>query len=202
MIGSINNVEKGLYIHPQPQGFLVLKEYVLSSEENGRCLLLRFHNESSLTVTAMSFIVSMIDTSGRVKAKVRIDAKRISISPGAQYIADKPIYVGKDCADFMVRVISFDSGRYRYKLHNNQYNAYFLVREEKHKRGGYQGRASIESIKRPGQKLSAAIALLSVIAICLCCFFIRLKLETEAQDTAMTAGYSAQESNSSAVICR
>ena len=150
----------------------------------------------------MSFIVSMIDTSGRIKEKVRIDAKHISISPGAQYIVEKPIYVGKDCAEFTVRVISFDSGRYRYKLHNNQYNAYFLVREEKRQRGGYRARACIESIKRPGRKLSAAIALLSVIAICLSCFFIRLKLELEAQDTAMTEVYSEQDGNSSAVICR
>ena len=179
MTESINNLQKGLYVHPQPAGFLVLKEYVISGKKENKRLLLRFYNEASFAVTNFNITVTMTDTSGKKRSRIRVSERFAKINPGEHYVLEKAIKIEEDCADFTVSITSFDSGVYRYKLHNGQYNVYFMARRERHSRRTSYVSARINSIKRPSARFTAFIATASLIAIFLSCLFIRIKLEQE-----------------------
>ena len=166
------SIEKGLYPYAQPSGYLVLKEYILRGDGKERQLYLRFYNESSVRINAFSFIVSVTNSSGKASKRLKVHIGSVNIAPGSLYVAKRPIDVGGDCADFTISIISFVSDQYKYVLHNNQYNSYYMVRAEQ-KRSSYSRKESeLVSAKRPGVKFSAVIATLALIAICVFTGFV------------------------------
>ena len=200
MTESINNLQKGIYVHPQPTGFLVLKEYIISGKKENKRLLLRFYNEASFAITNINLTIFMTDTSGKKKSRIRVSERFARISPGEHYVLEKAIKIEEDCADFTVNVTAFDSGVYRYKLHNGQYNVFFMARRERRSRKTAYVGARTNSIKRPSTKFTAFIATASLIAIFVSCFIIRIKLEQERINSGAIT-YSAGDDISTANYC-
>ena len=131
MIESIKGAEKGIYSHPQPQGHILLKEYVLFKENGKRCLILRFANETIEPIDSFEFFLSLIDTSGQVIRRIKINEDNLKFGSNSLYSTKKAIVVEETCADFIVSIISYSSGSYKFKLKKGQYIPYYTLRKSR-----------------------------------------------------------------------
>ena len=121
-------MEKGFYHHTQPAKSLAVKQFILVREKGKRCLLLRFLNETGLTVKGFQFQLVQLDSEGKEIACNKIKLCRLHIPPETTYATAKGIVVKEECADFTVKVLNVLSGSYKYAYRGGKTVALYDVR--------------------------------------------------------------------------
>lgn len=113
---KINWIDKGLYHHPQPLGFVSLKQYMIVQNGEKRCLMLRFLNELSVAVSAIEFKLTQLDLHGVPLGSANIRVDSMGMAPGATHAMKSGIVISEKCVDFKVTVLSATSNGYKYVL--------------------------------------------------------------------------------------
>jgi hypothetical protein len=166
----INNVEiykeKGNYNHPQPTGFVAVKQYIFARAGEKRTLLLRFANESPLAVEGFEMLLTELDRQGKVIRKNKITYTDSSIAAGGTYTPPGAIVVSDGCTDFRVQVLSLRSGTYRYTLRRGQLVSHYdkLTSPQKKKRPKH-GYIEVRSVGSRDGKTFALIAAIAIVLI-------------------------------------
>ena len=163
--------KKGFYDHRQAQGLPVVKQFIVTESKGKRCLLLRFENETELDISCLKFILTQLDTSGKIIGVDAFEYKDISFRPGTVYSRGEGIVIADECADFTVDILYAVSGKYKYVSKNNGTAVVYDIR-------GYNTRsiigdhASKARIKRkmPGIVFYGFLAFIAVLLLTLACY--------------------------------
>lgn len=118
-------IEKGGYNHPQPDGYVSLKQYIFVRKDGKRCLLFRFANEFSQTVTGFEIVVTQLSGDGRTLGHSRICYDDLSIRSGDIFAPSSGVVVHENCADFRIRLVYFVSGVYKYSVKRGKAVAHY-----------------------------------------------------------------------------
>ncbi len=167
--------KKGFYNQKQIEGFPTLKQFILVERGGKRCLLLRFANETELTVDGMKFELTQFNATGEVVSKSKVEYTNMRFCPEQTYAAQRGIVVKDNCVDFRIDIIHVVSNKYKYVPRHGQAVATYDIR-------GYDSfssashRHATRKIKTTGirpavYRLVAALSLVLVILSCCFVFF-------------------------------
>ena len=187
-----NYFKKGFYNRKQPDGYPMLKQYILLEKNGKRCLLLRFANETELSIDQMKFELTQLDDKGKVIKKSKVEYKNMRFYPERTYSSPSGIVVVDECVDFYIDVLYVVSGRYKYVARHGKAVATYDLR-------GYSGsdvqKSGRTKIKTAEMKPSSfrLIAAISLILVILSCCFAFLKKDEEEGYTAISDAPSITE---------
>ena len=107
-------IEKGFYNHPQKSGRMQLKQYIIVREGGKKCLLLRFLNESDITVTGIEITLTQIRSHDKEPINTKVTCSGMRVRPGETYAMANAIVVSDDCVDFTINITRISSQGYYY----------------------------------------------------------------------------------------
>ena len=108
-------IDKGFYNHSQSSGQIQLKQYIVVRENDKKCLLLRFFNESDLIIQSMDIVLTQIRAHGKESKLTKLKLNRINVHPGEIYTTESGIVISDDCVDFRIEIKSVSSRDYTYR---------------------------------------------------------------------------------------
>jgi hypothetical protein len=139
----------------------------------------RFYNETALTIRAFEFELVELNITGQTIQRRKFRYYDLHIEPGDQYCLPEGIVVSPECVDFKIEHCRIESGQYVYRIKHGKMETYYNRRK---KRGadclfshGY-GLTVNSYAPRFGRLYgaTAAMALISSVAVCLYLLFLRL----------------------------
>lgn len=159
-MSDVKWTDKGLYHHPQPAGFVSLKQYMIIESDKKKCLLLRFLNELPLLVSAMEFKLTQLDSSGNVLDSTNVRVDSMSTPQNCTFALRTGIVLHKDCMDFTVTVLWAFSDGYRYVLrHGAPMPIYDISHEtQKSRKPRHASRSSTSKIVNKGRALATLLS--------------------------------------------
>ena len=119
---------KGVYDHYQLSGYLTVKQYMIVEQDGKRCLLLRFENEMSKTISAFAFDVKQLDAAGNEIGTIKLQYSDLQITGGFLYCPEKGIVIEKNCVDFVIRMRYVICGRIKYRFRKGRATAHYDLR--------------------------------------------------------------------------
>jgi hypothetical protein len=121
MNSNLQIISKGLYRGNVDKAFPIeVKEYVFTRQDEKKCLLLRFFNDSQLNITAIHFWLVQKNSYGEQIGRDKISLDGIYCAQGAIFVPATGFFVDDRCVDFDVEMISAFSGEYEYKTKNGE----------------------------------------------------------------------------------
>ena len=121
MNSNVQIISKGLYRGRVDISFPIkVKEYVFTRQDEKKCLLLRFFNDSQLNITALHFWLVQKNSHGEQIGKEKISLEGIYCAQGEIFVPVSGFFVDDKCADFDIEMISAFSGEYEYKTKNGE----------------------------------------------------------------------------------
>ena len=157
--------EKGNYNHPQPQGFVAVKQYIFAKSGDKRTLLLRFANESPLSIEEMEMLITELDKNGKVIDRRRITHSDLTVAPGSTYCPTRAVVVKNECVDIRVQVLSVRSGVYRYTSRGGRLVCHYDKQGVSLK--GKKPKHGHTEVKTVGGSVGKALSLIAAIALVL-----------------------------------
>ena len=170
---------KGVYKHEQVDGFLMAKEYIFLKEAEKKCLLQRFYNETALTIRAFEFELVELDIAGQIIQKRKFRYSNLCIVPNDYYSLPEGIVVSSECVDFKIEHCQIATDQYVYRIKHGKMQVYYDRRKRRN--------ADLLSSQGDGLTVNsyaprfgrlygatAAMALISSVAVCLYLLFLRL----------------------------
>ena len=169
-------LEKGAYNHPQPIDSVSAKHYLVIGENGKRYLLIRFANETEVTVSDFEFILTQFDSAGKVIDKTKIKYDSISLAPQQTFASKRGIIVKEECVDFSVKIISYFSKSYRYEYKRGGFVAHYDVREKnkKKRKSSFYEEFTIRSQKKAYSRYYALASFIALVALVLSCVLVKL----------------------------
>ena len=166
--------KKGFYNYAQVAGFPTVKQFIVTENKGKRCLLLRFANETNLTISNICFTLTQYDASGKVIEKSKVKYDKIEFRPETNYSHSKGIVISNECTDFKVDVNYVICGRYKYVNSNNHTVATYDIRgyDTVPFKGAGRSAVEIKKVKIGGSRALAFAATLSLILVLACCVFV------------------------------
>ena len=152
-------ISKGTYSHPGVPNFVTAKQYIVVQKGKKRHLFLRFENPKNDTLTAISFSVDLLDSSGMVIGHTKIEKKNLSVKACSGFSINKSVVMVDGCADFKVTVHSASYGDYRYVTHGDEVQVLYEKQKEDgeydnvpflKRLGGAVHKAAVKSLSAPG----------------------------------------------------
>ena len=107
-------LSKGPYTYAQPSGFLSVKQYIFTSINGQKCLILRFSNDADYKMDTVDLTITQMDAHGNVLATTPVRLG-IFLVAGKTAAIDRGIPVEERCVDFRVRIETVRSGDYVYR---------------------------------------------------------------------------------------
>lgn len=160
--------DKGNYNHPQPHGLIAVKQYVFATQNGKRTLLLRFANESPLSLDGFEFVVTELDRRGEVLDRHKISHTGISVEAGGTYCPPSGIIVRGECTDFLIKVISVHSGMYRYTQRRGQIVAHYdKQRRSTSSKKPKHGYTEVKSMRSTDGRVFTLITVIAILIICI-----------------------------------
>lgn len=201
MIDERNILEKGSYDHPQQQGYIILKQYMLIGEADKKCLLLRFANESDVEICAFEFMLFQLDASGKVIKKSKIRYAGMGFGAKKTYTPAKAIVVLEKCVDFRIRMLSFISEPYKYEYKRGQIVIHYDVRGYIKKKSNDEdtGRIVCTSQKNAFSKFNTLLATMLLVLVLATCALV--KYLEDSQDFKFNTALQAGDSRESESVC-
>ena len=179
MTSKDNVLEKGAYNHPQPSGYITFRNYLVVQESGKRYLLIRFANESNLNITSFDFVLTQLDSNGRVICNSKITYDGIYLTANQTLSAPRGISVKEECVDFYIKVVSFFSTPYRYEYKNGQLVVHYDVRRRGTRREEEYSRFSLKAQKRAFGRLYGFISILAILATVSTAALVKTTIENE-----------------------
>ena len=177
MINTDNVLEKGIYNHQQPSGYIVARNYLVLEEEGKRYLLIRFANESNVKITAFKFVLSQLDSNGKVICSSKITYDEVCLEPHATLSEKRGIRVKEECVDFYIKVISFVSELYRYEYKKGQLVVHYDVRSRLNTEKIEHEKVEVRSQKKSYARFHTVIAFAALLFLALVCVLARFEAE-------------------------
>lgn len=124
-------ISKGLYKGAVDKAFPIeVKEYVFTRKDGQKCLLLRFLNQSRLTVTVLNFWLIQKNFYGEQISKEKISLE-VNCGNAKIFSPAFGLVVQDKCVDFDVEMISVFSGEYEYISENGECFLKYQLNKEK-----------------------------------------------------------------------
>lgn len=112
---------KGKYSHQQPETLIGVKQYIFVRGEDGKKrLLLRFNNNRQESCSKFVFILSRLDSKGKVLGEERFESDNREYKGKETFSFHQKIDVEEKCTDFVVRMIYARYGEYVHNVENNE----------------------------------------------------------------------------------
>ena len=170
---------KGVYKHEQIDGYLMAREYMFLKEDEKKCLLQRFYNETALTIRAFEFKLIELDVSGQVIRKRKFHYDGLSITPNDYFSLPEGIVVSSECVDFKIECCRIETDRYVYRMKHGKLQTYYDRRKRRRNAvdstSGYG--LTVDSYIPKFKRLFSVTAWMAVIvslAVCLYLLFLRV----------------------------
>ena len=198
-----NYLVKGEYTRFQPRGFLAVKQYMFIEQNEKRCLLLRFENEMSLTITEAEISVTQLDAQGNeIGENIDIRYDGISIEAGRTFSTERGIVVDDSCADCRVQVRYVICGNMKYDVKNGQVTGHYDKRgyeaDDILKTSAKKRSSKIKCRYKGGGKFYKLVAIVSLLLVIFALLFVKDRLEKADENdnfrnsrTALAAAWSA-----------
>ena len=168
--------DKGLYHHPQPAGFVSLKQYMIIDKDGKKCLMLRFFNELKVPVGAIEFKLVQLNTQGSVLASDTIKLDSMKMAPGATHAMKTGIVLKDKCTDFRVTVISARSNGYKYVMKHGIPTPTYDIRRESSKLAPKESSRSLTTkISSKGKKAAAFLSIGIIIASMILMIYLSIR---------------------------
>lgn len=121
MNANVQIISKGLYSGAVDVGSPIrAKEYVFTREKGKKCLILRFLNESNISVTSFTFKLVQKNSDGDIIAESNFTIDGVDCHAGEIFSPKRCFFVNDKCVDFDVNIISVFSDEYEYKSRNGE----------------------------------------------------------------------------------
>ena len=159
-------ISKGLYNETvDGKEILAVKQYIYVREKNKKYLMLRFLNNAKFIINSFEFWIIQKNSEGFEIGQNKIRIKDINARPGEIFAPEKCFLVKDKCVDFDVRFVVIKSGKYEYRIKNNE----SFVRYPLESSWKYQSREKKythqESKPRKKVKFTASILVATVVMI-------------------------------------
>ena len=156
-------IDKGFYKHPQEAGQLQVKQYIIVRSGDKKLLLLRFFNESEVTVNGISIVLTQMNLHGE-KTKVQtIEIPNVAIRPQDTFSTKKGIVIDDDCVDFKIEFKCIYSSSYVYRPVHGRLRPHFDPIKDSERKFKSRGRILVRKTKLSRCHLSAIAAILGII---------------------------------------
>ena len=109
---------KGTYDYYQQGAFFHVKDYIVTLIDGKKCLLLRFANNSHLTVNKVQFKLTQYDVHGKVISTKTCVYDDLYIRGEKEHALKSGIIVSDDFADFRIVINCVTSGVYKFIFRN------------------------------------------------------------------------------------
>ena len=167
-------LEKGAYVHHQNGAFVEVKNFILSTRQGKRCLLLQFSNSSEHEVSAIRFNLVQMDASGNVIAENECQYS-VKIAAASDYSLPSGLVIKDECVDFRVHMLYVVSGAYKYSFKNGEaIQSYDPRGYSDNKSHSKKGNLEVKRIKPNSERLHTVLAAMSVLAVLMACAFVLL----------------------------
>ena len=107
-------ISKGTYDYYQQGAFLRVKDYIVTIIDGKKCLLLRFQNDSEVTINRIKIRLSTFDSNGKLLSKKSHVYESLNIKGYEEFALKSGILVNDDMSDFRVNVEFVTSGAYKF----------------------------------------------------------------------------------------
>lgn len=111
---DMNITYKGLYLTPQTNEYVRVKQYMYAEDGDGRFLLLRFENVGRNAVRGLTVSVSQYDAAGKLLQTERYSSDGYKVGHKGKFAFRDKIPLDEYCADFKVEIISVNFGKFKY----------------------------------------------------------------------------------------
>ena len=184
---------KGDYLYAQPFDDFTVKQYMLVEQEGKRCLLLRFRNDSKMTVTGVEFIVKQMDAQGHPIGNITVRYSSVDIRPDSLYCPEQGIVVEHHCVDciILMRYVVCDKVKYTFK--KGHVRAHYSHRGYIQKKKTQERTHShVERRYSGGGWFYRLIAFVSLILVLFSLYFVMYGAELSEQENASRDQWSEQ----------
>ena len=167
MTANQQQISKGFYKYAQINDFITVKNYIYLRQNEKKCLLLRFANDSDFTVDSLEFVLIQLDSNGKVISKNNVIYNDMKLKSGEMYVENSAILVDEYCSDFKVVILRVLSGEYVYTLKNGRVIVNYSLPERTLVGGRAKGRKRKLKVKRafkPHGNIAAFAALVALVA--------------------------------------
>lgn len=165
-MSSLQIISKGLYKGTVDKSFPVeIKEYIYGFNNNRRCLLLRFLNNSEFEVNGIHFWLIQKNSYGEEIGKEKIEINGISAEAGALFSPADGFVVDEACVGFEIKMISAFSDGYEYRSENGE--AFVRYPMEYYKKGEIRKNAFCYKHKKlkSSVKYSSLILVMAILLV-------------------------------------
>ncbi len=110
---------KERYVHPQPEGLVSVHDFLLTTTEAGRCVLIRWSMDADFPVDRFTFLFKQMDAAGEVLGEATVTYEGLDIPPaacGELFVSEQALAVSDRCADIHVQLVELISGNYVYRV--------------------------------------------------------------------------------------
>ena len=118
-------IAKGIYKHPQADGFISVKQFMFVQRDGVKHLILRYTNEMDANVETMKFLLTEMNADGEVIAQRRIEQTKLKADAGATFAPNEGIPISSECVDFKIKLLEATSGNYTYRYKGNKPCVYY-----------------------------------------------------------------------------
>ena len=156
-------IDKGFYNHPQSSGQIQLKQYIFARENDKKCLLLRFFNESDIIIQGMDIVLKQIRAHGKEPKFSKLQLNRINVHPGEIYTTANGIVVSDDCVDFEIEIKNVRSRDYTYLENGGRLIPKYDPRAKDQVKAKRRGKISSKRKNISASKISILLAMIGII---------------------------------------
>ena len=111
-------ISKGTYDYYQQGAFVHLKNYIITTIDGKKCLLLNFFNDSSVIVDRIKFKLTQFDSSGKILSSKSFAYESLRIPPGKEFALKSGILINENLADFKIIMEFVTTGLYKFVFTN------------------------------------------------------------------------------------
>ena len=110
---------KETYTYPQPEGLVSVQDFLFTSVDGERCVLIRWAMEADFHVDRFTFELKQLDAAGECLGETTVTYEGMDIPPAASgelFVSDLGIPVTSRCSDIRVQLIELISGEFVYRV--------------------------------------------------------------------------------------
>lgn len=123
-------ISKGIYSHPEADGFIKAQQYIFLLRNGKRFLILRLLNETDATLDTVEAVITELDSHRRELGRHRVRFDKLSAEPGELFTPRGGIEVSSDCTDFKISYVKATSGDYTYRVKGRGISIYYKTDDE------------------------------------------------------------------------
>lgn len=116
---------KGIYKHPQIEGFVSVKQFMFVYRNGVKHLLLRCSNDTETVLKTVHFVLTELDRDGAVLNVRHLSYKDIKAEAGEMFASPTGIPLSDECVDFKIKFVRAFSGKHTYKVAGKKAYVYY-----------------------------------------------------------------------------